>query len=100
MKAAARERGSSTGLAGFYGMFGAGRRIVAHGMEAIVPRFTVPTLAGDIAAALASIVPVGATAGGPPVVIADVRIGDSALDRIADESMRRQERVLDFRGRA
>ena len=69
-------------------------------MEAIVPRFAVPSLAGDLAAALASIVPVGATAGGPPVVIADVRIGDSELDRITDESMRRQERVLDFRGRA
>ena len=92
--------GFKHGTGGLFRQFGAGTPIVGHGEEAIVPRFTVPTLAGDIADALASIVPVGATAGGPPVVIADVRIGDSELDRIADESMRRQERVLDFRGRA
>ena len=88
------------GTGGLFRQFGSGTPLVGHGMEAIVPRFSVPTLAGDLAAALASIVPVGATAGGPPVVIADVRIGNSELDRITDESMRRQERILDYRGRA
>ena len=92
--------GMQHGTGGLFRQFGAGRRAVLHGMEAVVPRFAVPTLAGDLAAALASIIPVGATAGGPPVVIADVRIGNSELDRITDESMRRQERILDYRGRA
>ena len=79
------EVGLQGGTHGLYGAFGRGTARILHGLEAVVPRFTVPTLAGDLAAALVSMSGrQPAVAGGPPIQV-EARIGDSQLDRITDE---------------